>query len=132
MADHPNVERLRKGYDAFSRGDMDYLRNEVFDPGVVFHAGGNNQLTGTYKGVDEVFGFFGKLMEATGGTFKLEVHDVVANDEHAVALVRTSGEKDGKRLDQNAAHVFHVNAEGKVTENWTLSENTTVADEFFG
>jgi ketosteroid isomerase-like protein len=132
MADHPNAERLRKGYDAFARGDLDALRNEFFAPDIVFHIGGNNRLTGTYKGVDEVFRFFGELMEASGGTFKLEIHDVVANDEHAVGLVRNSAERDGKRLNQNVAHVFHFNSEGKVTENWTLSENTQVADEFFG
>jgi ketosteroid isomerase-like protein len=132
MADHANAERLRKGYEAFASGDLDALRNEFFAPEIVFHVGGDNRLSGTYDGVDEVFRFFGELMGATGGSFKLEIHDVVANDEHAVGLVRTSAERDGKRLDQNVAHIFHINADGKVTENWTLSENTRVADEFFG
>jgi hypothetical protein len=33
-----------------------------------------------------VLGYFGKTMELTGGNFQVEVHDVVANDEHAVGL----------------------------------------------
>jgi ketosteroid isomerase-like protein len=33
---HPNEELVRKGYDAFNRGDMDTLR-ELFDPEIVWH-----------------------------------------------------------------------------------------------
>ena len=130
MADHPNVERMRKGYDAFGRGDMDYLRNEMFADDVVFHVTGDNPLAGDYKGIDEVFGFFGRLMEMSGGTFSLEVHDVLANDEHGVGLVRTRAEREGKRIDINASHVFHLR-DGKITENWTLVEDSRPFDDFW-
>jgi hypothetical protein len=43
-------------------------------------------------------GFFGKLMELSGGTFRIEIHDVVANDTHGVVLVTTHGERGGQRL----------------------------------
>jgi len=33
---HPNEDLVRRGYDAFARGDMDTLR-ELFDPGIVWH-----------------------------------------------------------------------------------------------
>ena len=130
MADHPNVERMRKGYDAFGRGDLDYLRGEMFAEDVVFHVTGDNPLAGEYKGVDEVFGFFGRLMQESGGTFSLEIHDVLANDEHGVGLVRVTAEREGRRLDQNAAHVFHLR-DGKVTENWTMPEDSGAVDEFW-
>lgn len=58
---HPNAELLRKGYDAFSRGDLDTIRNEVFSADIVLHVAGRNLLSGEYRGVDAVFGFFGKL-----------------------------------------------------------------------
>ena len=131
MADHPNVERLRKGYQAFSTGDLDLLRNEIFAEDVVFHVTGNNPLAGEYKGIDEVFGFFGRLVQETGGTLKLELHDALANDEHAVALVRISGERNGKSIAQNAVHVFHMNAEGKATEQWNFPEDSNEIDEFW-
>ncbi len=63
---HPNADLRRKGYDAPSKGDLDTIRNEVLD--VVFHvAGGRNPLSGDYRGADEVFGFFGRLFELSGG-----------------------------------------------------------------
>lgn len=131
MAEHPNVERTRQGYAAFASGDLDKLRNDHFAPDVVFHVGGHSPLTGEYKGIDEVFGFFGKLAEMTGGSFKLDVHDILANDEHVVALVRNTGERNGKRISQNVVHVFHVNPEGKFTENWGFPEDQQGADEFW-
>ena len=79
MADHPNVDLLRKGYDAFAKGDMETLRG-LFAEGIVWHSPGNNILSGVYEGRDAVFGFFGKLMEETGGNLRQEIHDVLAND----------------------------------------------------
>ena len=131
MADHPNVDRLRRGYAAFAGGDLDTLRNEIFAEDVVFHVTGNNPLAGDYKGIDEVFGFFGRLVQETGGTLKIELHDALANDEHAVGLVRISGERNGKSLAQNVVHVYHANPDGKVTEQWSFPENSAAVDEFW-
>ena len=36
---HPNEDLIRRGYDAFSRGDMDTLR-ELYHPDIVWHAPG--------------------------------------------------------------------------------------------
>jgi ketosteroid isomerase-like protein len=82
---HPNEELTRRGFDAFAKGDVDTLR-KLFDQDAVWHVPGRNQLSGDHRGVDAILGFFGKTMELSGGTFRMEVHDVVANDDHAVAL----------------------------------------------
>ena len=34
---HPNEDLIGRGYDAFSQGDMDTLR-ELFHPSIVWHA----------------------------------------------------------------------------------------------
>lgn len=132
MAEHTNVERLKKGYTAFASGDLDTLRDEVFASDIVWHVSGNSPIAGDYKGVDEVFGFFGKIFELSGGSFSLEVHDLLANDEHAIALAHATGSRDGgKTLDENVVHVYHVNDEGKVTEFWGFSNDSAVTDEFW-
>jgi ketosteroid isomerase-like protein len=111
---HPNEDLIRRGYDAFTRGDMDTLR-ELYHPDIVWHAPGRSQLAGDHQGVDTVFGFFGRTMELTGGNFRVEVHDIVANDEHAVGLHTAYAEREGKALQDNNTLVFHVR-DGKVTE----------------
>ena|ERR1051325_989933 len=127
---HPNEDLARKGYAAFSSGDMTAL-NDLFADDIVWHVGGRSPLAGDYKGKDAVFGFFAKTMEMTGGTFRLEVHDLLANDDHVVALTHVSGQRDGKSIDDNSVQVLHVSG-GKVTESWFHPGDAYAADEFWG
>ena len=126
---HPNEELLRKGYDAFGKGDMDTIRS-LFAEDIVWHSPGRNPLAGDYKGVDAVLETFGKVFEMTGGTFRLEIHDIIANDEHAVVLVRAMGERGGKKLDDKGVQVWHLK-DGKATEQWLHPGDAYASDEFF-
>ncbi len=128
---HPNEERARKGFEAFSAGDMDAVRETLADD-IVWHVAGRSQLNGDYRGKDEVFSFFAKLMDLTGGTFRIDVHDILANDEHVVALTQSSAEREGRRWESRGAQVLHVNAEGQVTESWFHPEDMYADDEFWG
>jgi ketosteroid isomerase-like protein len=126
---HPNEELTRKGFDAFGKGDMDTIR-ELFADDVVWHAPGRNPLSGDYRGIDEVLQQFGKVFEMTGGTFRLEIHDILANDDHVVALVHATAERSGKQFDSNGVQVFHVK-NGKVTESWLHPDDIYASDEFW-
>lgn len=129
-AQHANIQRSKRAYEAFGKGDMatvsDLIANDV-----IWHVGGSSPLAGDYKGKDAVFGFFGKLMEMTGGTFKLKVHDILANDEHSVTLVTATAERNGKKLDTRQAHVTHPDSEGRVKEFWAFDENQAASDQFY-
>ncbi|HEV2070264.1 MAG TPA: nuclear transport factor 2 family protein [Acidimicrobiales bacterium] len=128
---HPNVDLLRKGYDAFGNGDLDTIRNEVFSRDMVLHVAGRSPLSGDYQGVDRVFEFFGKLFELSGGTFALELHDAVANDHHAIGLSSVSAQRDGKTLDgAKGVEIYHVQ-DGRVTEAWFTTEDDYSFDEFW-
>jgi ketosteroid isomerase-like protein len=127
--EHPNATQFRKGYEAFNRGDMDTIR-DIFDPNIVWHVAGQNRFTGDKRGIDATLGFFLQLQQESGGTFRLDVHDVVANDEHAVALVSSHIEKDGKTVESKAAHVAHIR-DGKTIESWFFDENPNAFDELF-
>ena len=132
MSAQTNAAALRKGYDAFSRGDMDALRNELFSPDIVWHQGGRNQTSGEYRGADAVIGLFGKLFQLTDGTFRVELHDVLASDEHVVALGRTTGQRAGKTIQHGEySHVCHFR-DDKLTEAWIVNVDPYEIDEFFG
>src|SRR4030081_1884755 len=83
------VERFRRGYENFGKGDLEAIRAD-FAPTIVWHVGGHSPLTGDYRGIHEVFGLFGRIFTETGGTLKNEVHDILANDTHGVAMVKQS------------------------------------------
>ena len=129
MAEHPNVALLRKGYEAFAKGDIAAI-TDMFAEDMVWHVPGNNLISGEHKGRDAVFAVFAKTMELTGGTFKLDLHDIVANDEHTVSLSRASASRQGKQLDLLGADIYHIR-NGKVTEWWSFVEDQRLDDEFW-
>jgi uncharacterized protein len=128
---HPNEQRLRDGFEAFSKGDFETLRNEFLAPDVVWHSAGRNPLAGDHRGIDEVIGLFGKVFELTGGTFRQELHDVLANDEHGISLATATAEREGKTLRNNGVLVFNLDSEGKVREAWLHPYDQYAVDEFF-
>ncbi|MEX2551488.1 MAG: nuclear transport factor 2 family protein [Actinomycetota bacterium] len=126
---HPNEESLRSGYEAFSRADVDAVM-ALYADDIRWHVPGRNQVSGDYIGKEQVGGFFMKLMELSGGTFRVDVHDVLANDEHAIGLVTLRGERDGKTLNANDVHVWHVR-DGKFSEFWSHFHDLYAFDEFW-
>lgn len=126
---HPNEKLVRDGLAAFASGDLEAMR-KFLAPDVIWHSPGRNQLSGDYKGIDEVLGLFGRLFEITGGTFRLDVHDVLANDEHGIVLSTATAERGGKRLSNQAVQVLHIK-DGKATESWLHPNDQYAADEFF-
>lgn len=126
---HPTEDLLRRGFEAFGKGDMATIA-ELFADDVVWHVPGNNPLSGDHKGRDSVLAFLGKSAELSGGTLKLEVHDILANDEHGVALTRGSAQRGGKSLDNNGVQVFHIR-DGKVVESWLYAGDPAANDEFW-
>jgi len=127
---HPNEDLVRRGYAAFASGDMATL-DALFADDIVWHVGGRGALSGDYAGKAAVLGYFGQLGQETGGTFRIEIHDVLANDEHAVALTTASAERQGKSLPESpGVQVFHVR-DGRVTESWFHSGDQYASDEFF-
>jgi ketosteroid isomerase-like protein len=126
---HPHEDLVRRGYDAFARGDTGTLR-EVFDPGIVWHLPGRSLIAGDYDGVDAVLGLFGRTMELTAGTFRADLHEVVADDQHTVGLHVGRGERGGRTLEDREVLVCHVR-DGKIAEVWQYVEDQYAYDEFF-
>ena len=129
-AQNVNLENLRRSYKAFTAGDMAAL-SQLLSDDAVWHILGRNPLSGDYKGRDAVFGFFGKLMELSGGTFKLDVHDTLANDEHSIGLVTETAERNGKKWESRAVHVVHSDSEGRNTEFWAFHADQAAGDAFW-
>ncbi len=126
---HPNEENLRKSYEAFGRGDIDAAMALLVDD-IQWHVPGRSPVSGDFSGKEEVIGFFMKLMDLSGGTFLVDVHDVIANDEHALGLVKLSAKRDGKSLNLNDVHVWHVR-DGKFSEFWGHPGDLYAFDDFW-
>jgi uncharacterized protein len=126
---HPNEDLARQGFAAFARGDMEAVKQFLAED-TRWHFPGRSPLSGDYEGVAEVLGVFGKVFELSGGTFQSELHEVFANDEHIVMLVTDRAEREGRKLHDNVAQVFHVR-DGKVTEAWIHHADLYSVDAFW-
>ena len=126
---HQNEETFRKGYEAFQKGDMETL-GTLFTDDTKWHSPGNNPLAGDYSGKEEVFGLFARLAQETDGSFQIELHDLLANAEHGVALFTSTANRGDKHLESNGVHVSHFR-DGKIAESWLHSADQNAVDEFW-
>jgi uncharacterized protein len=127
---HPNENLVRQALAASGRGDIDALRNQYWAEGIRLHFPGRSPLAGDYDGAGQVAGFFGRIFQLSGGTFRTEVHDIIANDEHAVALFTASAERAGRQLEDRIVEVFHIR-DGKIAEGWLYPADLYANDAFW-
>ena len=130
MGAREDLAVIQSGYEAFGRGDIPAVLT-AFAPDIVWHVPGRNPLAGTYKGHQEVVGFFTRLMERSGGTFSVSIDDFLASDQHVVALVRETGQRDGKRLDSPGVHIWRLK-DGKAVEFSGVAYDQYAQDDFWG
>src|ERR1044071_8521243 len=124
-----NAATIRRGYEYFNSGNLEELAR-LFAEGVIWHCGGRGRLSGDKRGREATFAYFGQLGELTGGTFRAELHDLVANDEHVVGLHTGTAQREGKRLNLKETLVFHLR-DGRIVAAWEQYEDSQTWDEFF-
>lgn len=129
MAEHPNAALVRRGYEAFNKGDLATLE-EVLSEDCVQYQPGHSSLAGEHRGRDAVFAFYGAIGEQTGGTFRAELEQLYANDRKVVAMHRATGERNGKHLDALTALVFTIE-NGRAVELDACQEDDAAWDDFF-
>jgi ketosteroid isomerase-like protein len=127
---HPNQDLVQRGYEAFASGDIPTVLT-LFADDIKWHIPGRSALAGDYEGKEAVMSFFAKLQEQSGGTFRMELHDILGGDDHVVALVRSTATRGGQSRTSDIVHVWHV-GDGRATEFWGVPSDAYADDEFWG
>ena len=127
---HPNEDLVREGYAAFGRGDIEALQSTFFAEDIRWHFPGRSPFGGDYQGLEQVMRWLGRSFEVSGGTISIELHDVLANDDHVVALTTVRAQREGKRLQDNTVQTFHIE-DGKATEVWSNPSDLYASDDFW-
>jgi len=129
MTDHPNLIVTRRVLEAFSAGDMATL-SQLFAEDIVWRLPGTSAFANVYRGQQEVFGLFGRLMEESGGTFRVESRDVLASDAGGVLLDRVTATRQGKTLDVLLALHLTIR-DGRVVEGVDYLHQEHLWDAFW-
>jgi ketosteroid isomerase-like protein len=112
---HPNEDVVRKAYEAFEKGDVDTLKGLV-SPDVTWHEAGNPV---PIQGRDAVMQ---RAAAATGLENDIDVHDILASDEHVVSLLRARLRKpNGDEVSYPVVEVAHIQ-DGMLTERWSFMD----------
>jgi ketosteroid isomerase-like protein len=107
LGEHPNATLVRSGFERFVQGDVAGLIG-LFADDAVWHVPGTNAVAGDYRGREEIVAFLRRTAELTGGTYRVELLWVVADDEHTVAVYRAQGEREGRGLDIEQALLIQL------------------------
>lgn len=123
MSATENERVARELGEAFDRGDMAQIDALLADD-VIWHEIGR---------ADPKHGK-GALRAEAPGVADYEItatlHDLLASDDHAIALVEATATRGGKTLTYRTAEIYHVR-DGKVVERWSFSDDTAAITAFF-
>ena len=131
MTEHPNVALVRRAMQAMNEQDLSKAEQEMavvdafMADDIVWHEIGRAEPR---RGKAELRA---AMMEgARSGTIAYEVHDVIANDDHAIALGTATATRGDRTLQYRTAEIFHIR-DGKAVERWAFSDDTAAIVAFF-
>ena len=125
MDEHPNAKILRDMADRMKAGDFEGASAVLVDD-VEWHEIGRAEPTRGKQALAQ------RYAESVGDfEIRADVHDVLANDDHAIQLMNVTARRGGKTLEYRTAEIYHM-ADGKITARWAFSDDTAAIVEFFG
>jgi uncharacterized protein len=96
MSEQDNIEVIRRGYEAFSAGDVQAVMDSFADD-VEWIQPGESAISGTYHGKTEVMEYLGRLAEKS---VSVTVNRLLADGDLVVALTTvTMGDESGDDAD---------------------------------
>jgi ketosteroid isomerase-like protein len=126
-----NAEACRRAYAAFASGDMATL-SELIAPDTTWIVGGRNALSGVYHGRDATFGYFEKLFDATGGTFRLQLLTLTEIvPDTVLACLHVNATAHGITFDEELVQQLHLR-NGQAIACRTFVESGHLWDEVVG
>jgi ketosteroid isomerase-like protein len=126
---HPNEQLIRNVLAAFQTGNLEAIAR-LYAQDVVLHIPGRNRLSGEYRGLGDVLGGLARFRQITNESWSAELHDVLANDKHGVALFTRRGARGGRSAAFRTVMVYHLR-EGRIVEIWIHEGDQQAFDEFF-
>ncbi len=122
MTEHPNVQIVRDALDSMTETDVAALAAVVAE-NIEYHQIGAPAIMGKAALIESMEGF-GEM------EFGLDVHDVLANDDHTIALLDVTVKAAGQEFNYRTAEIYHIE-DGKITKRWAFSDDTQAIGEFF-
>jgi ketosteroid isomerase-like protein len=113
--EHPNAQLYRQLMAAVQAGDVKGV-TQALSPDLRWYEAGSPEVLGR----DAVVQRLGAVSQDLTG--RVDLHDVLADDDHVVAMLRVALCKpDGSEVDYPAVEVAHL-VDGRITERWSFMD----------
>jgi ketosteroid isomerase-like protein len=122
MSEQDNKEIIKRGYEAFSSGDLDTVMS-LFDDDIEWVQPGDSAVSGTFHGKTEVMEHFGRLAEKG---LAVTLNQLIAEGDTVVAITEVSA--GGERGED--ADVFTLR-DGK-TVSVRIHGDTSLTERVYG
>jgi hypothetical protein len=81
------LDRLHKAQNEFYAGGSGAALEQLLAPDITWTVPGDNRIAGTYRGLDDVFGYFRRRRDIAERTFQMKRRDVLVGDGDRVAAL---------------------------------------------
>jgi ketosteroid isomerase-like protein len=81
------LDRLHRAQNEHYAGGSGTALEPLLAPDITWTVPGDNRIAGTYRGLDEVFGYFRRRRELADRTFRMTRRDVLVGDGDRVAAL---------------------------------------------
>jgi ketosteroid isomerase-like protein len=98
MPEHPNVAGVRRVFSAFGGTDTRALYDVIAED-ATWLVPGDVPVSRLYDGRAAIFELFRETRRLTDQTYRSVLRWAVADDEHATAVYRATGQRLGRSLD---------------------------------
>ncbi|WP_086826414.1 nuclear transport factor 2 family protein [Streptomyces sp. NRRL B-24572] len=127
--EHPDAALVRRGYEAFSKGDMETMAS-LLTSDCTYHSPGSTRFGGHFKGRDNVLAHFRDLSEYTGGTLRTELEGVFPDGRgHVIATHKWYAEHGDRGIEMRGG-LFFTLIGGKASDIDECVEDIEEADAF--
>jgi uncharacterized protein len=126
-----NMDIAKSYIKAVQTGDMAAL-GRLISPDLVWHQPGNNQFSGTHRGMSVVGPMLAKMMEVSNGTFMItRAEHYMANGDWVAVTLEFAGNSNGIKLNQPGVDLIRIEG-GKIVEVRLFSSDQAQEDTFWG
>ena len=81
------LDRLHRAQNEFYAGGSGIALQQILAPNLTWTIPGNNSIAGTYRGLEEVLGYFWRRRDLAGRTFQITRRDVLVGETDRIAAL---------------------------------------------
>ncbi len=123
------LDRLHVAQNVFYGGGEEQQLRALLDPDITWTVPGGSPIAGTYRSIEEVFGYFARRRDRAGGTFQMHRRDVLAGDGSRIAAL-TDGTASiaGMKRAWSTVGLYEITEGDRISACWLLPLDQTAFD----